>query len=315
MSDFLFSVNATLPLFLIILFGYFLRKIGMFNETFLRVTDKFVFKAALPFMLFCDISRMDLYQDFKIDFVLFCMAATTLMFLIPWILSIFFIKDKSMIGAFAQGCSRGSAAVLGIALVENIYGNAGQAPMMILAAVPLFNVYSVVILTFGSSEHQEKGIRLVKKLLKGIVTNPIIIAIALGFPFALFNIHLPVIADKAINSVAATATPLALLSIGGSFDFRHAAARIKPAAAASFIKLIAIPAAFLPAAVYLGFRDDQLAAILIMLASSSTPSGYIMAKNMHNDHVLSSNIIVFTTLFSCVTLTFWVWVLKTTGNL
>ena len=315
MSNFIFSVNATIPLFLIIALGFFLRKIKMFNESFLSVADKFVFKVALPLMLFKDISSMDLKQEFDIKFILFCMLATTAMFLIPWVLSMIFMKDKSKVGAFAQGCSRGSAAVLGIALVENIYGDAGQAPMMILAAVPLFNIYSVIILTFGSSENKEKGKKLILKLLKGIVTNPIILGIFCGFPFALFQFELPVILNKAVVSVAATATPVALLSIGGAFNFKDATAKLKPSIVASVVKLMALPAVFLPIAISLGIKNDQLVAVLIMLASSATPSGYIMSKNMHNDHVLSSNIIVLTTLFSCVTLTVWVWLLKTTGNI
>lgn len=287
----------------------------MFNENFLSVADKFVFKVALPLMLFEDISSMDLRQEFDIKFILYCMIVTTAMFMIPWVLSIIFMKDKSKVGAFAQGCSRGSAAVLGIALVENIYGNAGQAPMMILAAVPLYNIYSVIILTFGSAENKEKGRKLVLKLLKGIITNPIILGIFCGFPFALFQWELPVIMNKAVSSVAATATPVALLSIGGAFNLKDAAVKLKPAVIASFVKLIALPAVFLPVAVSFGIKNDQLVAVLIMLASSATPSGYIMAKNMHNDYVLSSNIIVLTTLCSCVTLTFWVWLLKTTGNI
>ena len=315
MSDFVFSANATIPLFLIIAFGYFLRKIKMFNETFLNVADKFVFKIALPFMLFKDISEMDLREDFDIKFVVFCMVVTTLMFGIPWILANIFIKDKSQIGAFAQGASRGSAAVLGVALVQNIYGNSGQAPMMILAAVPLYNIYSVVILTFGSIENTERGKKLIKKLLKGIITNPIILGIFAGFPFALFGWSLPLIINKSVISISSIATPLALLSIGGAFNFKDAAVKLKLASIASFIKLIALPLVFLPIAVFFGFRNDKLIAILIMLASSSTPSGYVMSKNMHNDSVLSSNIIVLTTICSCVTLTMWVWILKASGNI
>lgn len=315
MSDFIFSINATLPLFLVMALGYFLRRIKMFNESFLNVCDKFVFKVSLPIMLFNDISKMDIYRDFNLKFVLFCMIVTTLMFMIPWGLASIFMKDKSQVGAFAQGASRGSAAILGVALVQNIYASAGQAPMMILAAVPLYNIYSVIILTFGSAENTEKGLKLVKKLLKGIVTNPIIIGIFAGFIPALLKFQMPTLIDKTLISVASATTPLALLSIGGAFSFKNATARLKPAVVASSIKLVILPLVFLPVAVYFGFKNDSLVAILIMLASSATPSGYIMAKNMHNDSVLASNIIVLTTLFSSITLTFWVWILKFTGNI
>ena len=315
LSNFIFSLNATLPLFLTIALGYFLKRIKLLTEDFLAVCDKLVFKVALPLMLFKDISEMDLYSDFDLRFVLFCMGVTTLMFIVPWIGARLFMEDKASVGAFAQGCSRGSAAVLGIALTENIYGNSGQAPMMILAAVPLFNIYSVIILTLGSSDNKVRGKQFVKKLAKGIVTNPIIIGIAAGFIPALLRIDFPVIVDKTVNSVSSLSTPLALISIGGAFSFSYAREKLKPALIAAIVKLIAIPAVFLPLAQNMGFKKDCMVAILIMLASSSTPSGYIMAKNMHNDHVLASNIIVITTLFSCLTLTFWVWMLKMTGNI
>ena len=112
-----------------------------------------------------------------------------------------------------------------------------------------------------------------------------------------------------MDSIAATATPLALISIGATFEGRKAIRKIKPAAIASFIKLILLAALFLPIAIYLGYRNQELMAVLIMLASPSTVSCYIMAKNTGNDSVLTSSIIVLTTLFSSVTLTGWIFLL------
>lgn len=308
MDNFIFSLNTTIPIFLVILLGWFLMQKGFLNKEFTKIADKYVFKVALPFLLFRDIATTDIRQSFNLKFVLFCMAATTIMFMLTWLLARIFIKDKSMVGAFTQAAARGSAAVLGIAFVQNIYGDSGMAPLMIVSAVPLYNIYSVIILTLSSPDNQGSG--NIKKAFINILKNPIIIGIFAGLPFSLFGITVPVIPLKAITSVAATATPIALITIGAGFEGRKAIAKIKPTIAATIIKLIIIPAVFFPFAIQMGFRNSELVAILIMLGSPTTVTCYIMAKNMGNDAVLSSSVIVLATLLSSVTLTLWVFLLK-----
>ena len=312
MQNFLFSLNVTLPIFIIIVVGGFLKHIGLLTEGFTTVADKFVFKVALPVQLFQDIAAMDIRADFSGKFVVFCMIATTCMFAATWILGAVFLKDKSMVGAFAQAAARGSAAILGIAFVENIYGDSGMTPMMIVAAVPLFNIYSVIILTITSSEGKFNG-ALVKKLLVGVVTNPIILGIAAGMVWSLLGLPMPVILSKSVHYIASTATPLALLVLGATFKGREALSKIGPTIAAAFLKLVAIPAAIFPFAIHMGFRGSELVAIMIMLASPTTVTCYIMAKNMGGDDTLSASVVMTATLLSSVTLTLWVFVMKTFG--
>ena len=312
MENFLFSLNVTLPIFIIIVVGGFLQRIGLLNEGFTSVADKFVFKVALPVQLFRDIAGMDIRSDFSGKFVLFCMAATTCMFAATWLLGQLFLKDKSMVGAFAQAAARGSAAILGIAFVENIYGSSGMTPMMIVAAVPLFNIYSVIILTVTSAQGKFDG-ALVKKLLKGVITNPIILGIAAGMVWSLAGLPMPVILSKSVNYIATTATPLALLVLGATFKGKEALKKIGPTLAAAFLKLVAIPAAIFPFAIHMGFRGSELVAIMIMLASPTTVTCYIMAKNMGGDDTLSASVVMTATLLSSVTLTLWVFVMKSFG--
>ncbi len=137
----------------------------------------------------------------------------------------------------------------------------------------------------------------------------------MALPFAFLNIHLPVFMDKMIDSIASTATPLALISIGASFEGRKAIKKIRPALAASFIKLVLLAALVLPLAVYLGYRNQELMAILIMVGSPTTVSCYIMVKNTGNDDVLTLSIIVLTTLLSSITLTAWIFLLRSLGTL
>lgn len=205
-------------------------------------------------------------------------------------------------------------AVLGIAFVQNIYGNSGMTPLMIVSAVPLYNIYSVIILTFcaNDQDHSNRA-ATIKRACKNILTNPIILGIAAGVPFSLLNIELPPLVLKTVTNVAQTATPMALLAVGAGFEGRKAIKKIKPTMIATFIKLIALPAIYFPFAIAMGFRESALVAILIMVGSPTTVTCYIMAKNMGNDDVLSSSIIVMATLLSSVTLTFWIFFLRSMG--
>ena len=105
-------------------------------------------------------------------------------------------------------------------------------------------------------------------------------------------------------------SPLALISIGATFRGREALAKIKPTLGASFIKLIGLAAVFMPLAIYMGFRDQKLIALLIMLASPCTPASYIMAKNMNHEGTLTSSVVVATTFLSSVTLTVFLFILR-----
>lgn len=314
MNSFVFSLNATMPVFLVMVVGYFLRQIGMLNEEFCAVANRYVFKVALPLLLFKDIAGTDLRSDFQPTFMIYCMVVTSIMFLGIWALTAKLMPDKDLVGAFTQAAARSSAAVLGIAFVENIYGDPGLTPMMIVSAVPLFNIYSVIILTF-SAKHRTKGRGAIRTACINVLKNPIILGILAGVPFSLLDISIPTIAVKTVTSIASTATPVALLVVGAGFEGRQALAKLKPTVIASMIKLVALPALFLPAAIVLGFRGPEIVAVLIMLGSPTTVSCYIMAKNMDNDGELTSSIVVLTTLLSSVTLTAWIFLLKVNGLL
>lgn len=312
MENFIFSLNASLPIFLTIIIGWFLMRFGIFNKEFTSVADKFVFKIALPLYVFKDIATADIYEMFDPRFVIFCAVSTSLMFLGVWAFAHWFCKrEPEMIGAFSQAAARGSAAILGIAFVENIYGNSGMAPMMIISAVPLYNIFSVIFLTFGSKDanniNQKENI---KKAFINVIKNPIIIGILAGCIFAFCRIPIPYIPLKVISNIGGTASPIALLVVGATFEGRKALAKIKPTMAATFIKLVVLPLIFFPFAIMADFRGSELVAILVMLGSPTTVSCYIMAKNMNNDHVLTSSIVVMATLLSSITLTAWIFILK-----
>ena len=312
MESFIFSLNATIPIFLVMVLGNILMRTKFFTRDFVNHADRYVYRVALPVLLFKQIATADIYEEFDIRFVLYCMIVTTVIFGGIWLLSYLLFKDKSEVGAFTQAASRGSAAILGIAFIESIYGNSGMGPLMILSSVPLYNIYSVIILTFSAAD-RTSGKNAIKKSLISILKNPILIGIFAGLPFALFRIQIPTIPMKTITLVAQTASPIALLVVGANFEGKKALAKMKPTCTATLLKLVIIPAIFIPVAVLIGFRNEALVAIAIMLGSPTTVTCYIMAKNLKNDEVLSSSIIVLATLLSSFSLTAIVFILRYNG--
>ncbi|MBQ4578267.1 MAG: AEC family transporter [Clostridia bacterium] len=310
LNNFLYSLNATLPVFAVMVLGWILKKRSFLSDEFVSVANKLTFKVALPCMLFLDIGEMDPAQLLNGKFVLYAAAVSLASILGIWLLTHVFMKDKRQVGAFVQGAYRSSAAVLGVALITNVYGNAGYAPLMILASVPIYNVFAVIILVLEADGGGKLDAARLKRVAVNVVTNPILLGIFAGMPFAFFSIPVPAMVHKGLSMLSNLATPLSLLVIGASFVWGDALKKAKPTVLASLIKLVVLPALFLPLAVKLGFRNEQLMAILIMLGSPSTPSGYIMAKQMGNDDVLANGIVVLTTLLAAVTITLWIFLLR-----
>lgn len=311
MENLIFSVNATLPVFLVMAAGWGLRRLGFLPPAFCAAADKLVFRVTLPVMLFCDMAAIDLVHDFNARFVGFCFGATATAILVVWALAHRFLRDKTLVGEFVQASYRSSAAILGVAFIQNIYGTAGAAPLMILGSVPLFNIFAVTVLTVENPAR--RGTLRPAAVMRGVLTNPILIGIAAGAAFSLLPVDLPVLAEKTLDSLSALTSPLALLSIGASFEGAKAIQKLRPTLAASLCKVGALCAVFLPAAVGMGFRDQELVALVVMLGSPTTPTSYVMAKNMGHEGVLSASVSAVTTLLSAVSLTFWLFCLRSGG--
>lgn len=315
MENLIFSLNATVPVFLVIVVGYFLKRIGWINEPFIKVVNKIVFNIALPALLIQDLMNIDFVKEFELKYVLYCAIVTIVSFFGIWMMAKLMIKDKAIVGEFVQAAYRSSSAVLGTAFVLNMYGNTGMVPLMIIGSVPLYNIFAVLVLTVESPDKKGIAGNTVGVTIKGILTNPMLISIGFGVLLSIFKVDFPQMVDNTIGNFAKLASPLALIAIGGSFDFGKAMEKAKPALVASLIKVVGMPILFLPLAIWLGFRDEKLLAVVIMLASPTTTSSFIMARSMKHEGTVTSSSIVLTTIFSSFVLTAIIYILRSLGLL
>ena len=309
LDNLIFSLNSTIPIFLLMVLGMFFRKIGLFDEVFISRLNKFVFIIALPTLLFSDLSTTDFAKDWDGTYVLFCFGVTLLSILLAFIVSIPFRRNVSQ-GEFVQAAYRSSASIIGMAFVQNIYGDYGMASLMIIGTVPLYNAMAVIVLALLKPGQSSLTPALLKKTFIGILTNPIILGIVFGAAWSLLKIPMPVILDKTVNFVGILATPLGLMAMGAAFKFQSFNRDIKPIVVCTFMKLVVFVALFMPIAIYMGFTQSKLVAALIMLGSATTISSYIMARNMGHNGSLTAGTVMLTTLFSAFTLTLWLFILK-----
>ena len=309
MENLIFSLNATVPVFLMMLLGLVFRKAGWIDDAFASKMNQFVFRVPLPLLVFSDLASVDCDKVWNMKFILICFFVTVLSIGISVAIS-YLWKDKSIQGEFVQASYRSSAALLGIAFIQNIYGTSGMAPLMIIGSVPLYNVMAVLVLSLFRPGQKGLDRKVLKKTLKGIVTNPIIIGIVAGLLWSALKIPMPHIAEKTVSSVAGVATPMGLMAMGATFDIKKAFAKVKSSVVAALIKLVGYAGVFLPVAVWMGFRKEELVAILVMLGSATTVSSFVMAKNMGHEGTLTSSTVMLTTLFSAFTLTGWLYILR-----
>ena len=310
-KDFLFSVGAILPVFGVMVLGFLLRRRSFLTQGFCQTGNRLVFNLCLPAMLLRQIASMGGVRAADGSFLLYAFAATLAGVLAVWLPAHFFMKNKTQVGAFAQGAFRGNTALLGAALLQSICGSQAYAPLIILAAVPVYNVLSVVVLSLEAGGGGTLDRARVLGALKQVARNPILLGILAGMPFALTGRSIPLPADKVLSMLGGLASPLSLLVIGAGFRWQAALEKRRTTLLAALVKLVLLPAAALPPAAALGFRGEALVALLVMSGTPSAVSSYIMAENMGNDGVLANGIVAVTTLLSAVTLTGWIFLLRT----
>lgn len=312
LDNLVFSLNATLPIFIMMIIGYILKKIKMLDEHTTARLNKLVFRVFLPALIFMDMAGQDFVSMWDTSFVLFCALATIASILIAALMSLC-LKDKTDRGEFIQASYRSAAATLGIAFMTNIYDSAAMVALMILGSVPIYNIVAVLILSLTAPAEEGKKEGLFKKTLINLVTNPIILSIFAGFIFSLLKLPRPFIFERSVTYLGNVASPLALIALGATFEFRDVREKLGPVILTNVNKLILFCLLFLPLAIRMGFRDEKLVASLIMLGSATTSSSFIMAKNMGHKGTLTSCAVMTTTLFASFSLTFWLFILRTLG--
>ena len=299
MENFILSLNVVLPLFLTMAVGYFLRRIKLLDDAILPRLNSLVFKVFLPMLLFINIYNSDLESMLNGRVIVAAVAAVIITFVALCIIVPLIEKDGPKRGAMVQGIFRSNYIIFGVPIVAGVFGDEGLGVVSIISAfvIPLFNVLSVAALEAFS--HGEVN---VKRIAKGIVKNPLIIASLLGILFLVAGIKLPTPFEKTITDMSKIATPLGLVSLGGFFKFSDTKKCLKQLIIVVVGRLVVCPLIFLPIFIAMGFRDVELMALAPMLGAPIAVSSFIMAQQQGADSDLAGQAVVYTALFSIFTM-------------
>jgi len=310
LSDFIFSLNAVMPIFLIMLLGYAIRRAGLATASAAMQINTIVFRVVLPVKLFADVYATDFSQMLDFKFIAFTIGSVLIFAVICFTVAEKFIHDRKSKGAFIQGSFRGNYVILGVSLVPAILGYMpALAATGIIIVVPLFNILSVITLTvYGDLKLKAKNILV--SIIQSIATNPLIIGLLSGVLISLIPVRIPQALDSSINMVGALATPLALIVLGANLSFSGIKERLSLSLTASALKLIAMPIIFLPLATWFGISFEGIVVLFVLYCAPTAIVSYVMAAAMGSDEQLTSNIILITTMISVLTYTAGVYFMR-----
>lgn len=304
MENFMISFEVVFPIFILMVLGFLVKRIGLVNDGTVKQMNAAVFRVFLPTMLFKNVYSSSLSDVFNGKLILFALCCALGSILLLYLAVPFLVKDNAKRGALIQGIFRSNFVIFGLPVAEALCGGGavGVAAVVIAFVVPVYNVAAVITLEiFGG---KRGGLC---KTLKGIAKNPLIIASVLGLLVNLSGLRFPTVLETAMGSVGSITTPLALFLLGASIRFSTVKGNAWHLLAGVLTKLILIPAVCLPLAAFVfGFRGAELAVLLAMLASPAAVSSFTMAVEMGGDEELAGQLVMFGTAASVLTMFFWI---------
>lgn len=344
MNSLIFAFNAIMPIILLIVLGYILTKAGFLTNEFLKIGNKFVFNVALPVLLFINVYTIESLEEIDLTLVLYAVVCVAVMFFIGLFIVKLFVPDVKQKGVILQCCFRSNYAIIGIPLAESLGGPEARGAAAVLSAfsIPMFNILAVVALAmFIPSEEDSKNSPSAKARLKNvllnILKNPLIIGVVAGLvvlgirsilptddagnPVFSLSGSLPFLYSP-LKSLSSVATPLALVVLGGRFDFKTVSDSKREIILGTLIRIILVPAVCLSGAVLLSkytsllnFDKNVYPSLIALFGTPVAVSSAIMAEQMKNDGKLAAQLVVWTSLCSILSIFLEIVIIRNLGLL
>ncbi len=331
------AINAVLPIIALIGIGYFLKKIGWMNDSFIKTGRDLVFKLFLPCMLFVNVYSVSGISAIAWDIVIYCVVMLLVMFGIGFVAGNLTTGDPRRKGVVWQCAFRSNFAIIGLPLATSLGGSAGAAVAAVLSAftVPLFNVLSIVALSTYVSQSGRKK-RTVGQFLLEVLKNPLTVGVGLGlialvlrsaqeaiFGEVVFSLQRDLkFGYEVLESLKALASPLALIVLGGQCDFSTVKGLKKEILVSTLCRIVIAPLLAIGLAVVLSkittllsCGNAEFAALIAQFGAPVAVSSAIVAAAMDNDEQLAAQLVVWTSIGSTVTIFLTVCILMGAGLL
>jgi predicted permease len=307
------------PIFLILLLGYLAFSLKWVDDAFIGSANRLVFYAALPALIFLSILDADFGNGFPWREIVSFIAAMLLIMLTAWLVGRLLKLKAPQAASFGQGALRGNFAILGLAIIEQVLGEAWlpRGALILAFLLPIHNFGSIIVLTsYSASSEQkqhllQKGAGVIIKTLR----NPLTIAIILGVLVSLLSFELPAVLFDALTYLRRLALPLALIGIGGSMRAYRAGGHYPLAFGSSALKLLLLPAFALATGSLLGLAGEELAILAIFTGVPTGVTSYAMADALGGDRDTAGSIVIVSTALCFLTLPLLLTLLKLAGSI
>ena len=331
------AVNAVLPIVLIIMFGYFLRRINFISKDFVKTGNKLVFNILLPCMLFINVYDIESFDMIQWDIIIYSCIMICVIFFLGLITAILLTPVPERRGVILQCTFRSNFALIGIALAGALGGPQAEATASIISAatVPLFNILAVIALSIfirgeGNSKYS------VKNIVINIAKNPLILGVLLGMLcLVIRTIQTSVWGEpvftikediyflyKMIDNLKTIASSFALLVLGGQFEFSAVRGLFKEIVVGTVFRTILAPIIGMGVAIFLSEYTELLncgvqeyPALVALFGAPVAVSSAVMAGEMKNDEQLAAQLVVWSSVCSIATIFLIVCVLMALGYL
>ncbi len=325
MSDLWFSLDAVLPIVLLVVIGYVLKRLGLIDGGVATVLNKLVYRLFLPVMLFLNVYEIESIGDVNLTYVAFSCVLTVGFFIMSIPVSMMLTKENAQRGAIVQGTCRSNTALIGVPLATSLYGTQGAILATVMSAfiIPLYNILSVLGLSMFSTDSSKKF--SIKKVMADIVKNPLIQSIVLGllviwvrtiFQKCSIGFRLTDISFgfEVLEYLSGVATPVALIALGAQFEFSSISDYKKPIIWIIFSRGVLLPAVSILLALALGgFTGAHYATFISVFATPVAVATVPMAQEMDADSALAGQLVIFSTITSGFSIFLIVYILRAIG--
>ncbi len=312
LDSFLVALRVVIPMALLMGTGALIRRAKIIDRPTMRAVDKMTFRLFMPVLLFKNIYDTNLSGDFSMKELVFALVGLLLVFLLALVVPPRLVADHNKAAAIGQAIIRSNYILFGVAVAESIYGkgNAGSVALLGAVVVPATNALAVVILELNRSGRAKPG-----KLLLSILKNPMVIAALLALAMVGLHIPIPALLYQVLADIAGVTTTISFLSLGVSLDLGELSANRRPLAIGIALRMLLVPAIFLPITVALGFRGEALCALMVLFAAPAAVASYPMAVAMGADGQLAGQLVCTTTITSVFTMFCFTFLFKSLGLL
>lgn len=311
MNSFQTALSAVLPMFILLGLGIGVRKIGLADKHTLGQLNKLCFRCFLAVNVYYNICKVDIAEVFNARLLGYAIATQFVILAVAILVSLLTEKGKNRRGALAHGIFHTNFVIFGTLIGTALCGegNIGAISLLIAIIVPLQNVLSVILLELCREGGKLNG----RKIALGVIKNPYVIAAVLGFLTQLIGIQLPTVLDNVLRDLGRCGTPIALIVMGGLFNFGAIKHNLKPVIVGVVSRLVVVPAILIFITLQLGFRGEEFIALMTIFIAPCATSSFNLATEMDSDPDLTAQLVVFTSLCSLVTIFLWIFALGQFG--